>query len=206
MAGCMIYVMWKNVGRRISPDHHHAAQKLTLRAIRQGGIIYGLVFGVLVLAAGATIFVLYHVWVSRRQLRHTAFLLIYSFHLAVMPVMSLCCLAGMLVYRMERRAHEGGHNPTRTLDVILLLAAALGQLVLSYFSLVAALAVGTQGILAGLDVSYSLLSLLELILQNIFIIEGLHRHPNLLAKKKKQRGSIFKVSTPASQVSVLSDE
>lgn len=207
MAGCMIYVMWKNVGRRMSTDHHHVDQKLTLHAIRKAGIIYGLAFGVLVLVAGATIFILYHVWVSRQQHRYTAFLLIYSFHLAVMPVMSLCCLAGMLVHRLERRAHEGGHNPTRTLDVILLVAAALGQLGLSYFSLVAALAVGTQAPLAGLDVSYSLLSLLELILQNIFIIEGLHRHPSLIAKKKKQqRSNIFKVSTPASQVSVPSDE
>ncbi|XP_067465313.1 proton channel OTOP3-like [Thunnus thynnus] len=32
---------------------------------------------------------------------------------------------------------------------------------------------------------------MELILQNIFIIKGLHRHPKLLAKKK-ERSSIFK--------------
>lgn len=203
MAGCMIYVMWKNVGRRMSPGHHHVAQKLTLHIVYQGGIIYGLVFGALVLAAGVTVFILYQVWVSQQRFRLTAFLMFYGYHLAVMPVMSLCCLAGMLVHRLERRANEGGHNPTRTLDVILLVAAALGQLALSYFSLVAALAVGTQGPLAGLDLSYSLLSLLELVLQNIFIIEGLHRHPNLLAKKKeKQRSGIFKVNTPASHVSV----
>lgn len=196
MAGCMIYVLWKNVGRRMDPGHHQAAQKLTVRIVYQGGIIYGLVFGVLVLAAGVTVFVLYQVWVSQSRRRLTAFLLFYGYHLAVMPAMSLCCLAGMLIHRLERRANEGGHNPTRSLDVVLLVAAALGQLALSYFSLVAALAVGTQGPLAGLDLSYSLLSLLELVLQNIFIIEGLHRHPSLLSKK--QRSSIFKVNTPAS--------
>uniref|UniRef100_A0A8C4GQ85 Otopetrin-3 n=1 Tax=Dicentrarchus labrax TaxID=13489 RepID=A0A8C4GQ85_DICLA len=195
MAGCMIYVMWKNVGRRMSPGHQHATQKLTLQIVYHGGIIYGLVFGALVLLAGVTVFILYQVWVSRPELRFTAFLIFYGYHLAIMPVMSLCSLVGMLVYRLERRANEGGHNPTRSLDVILLVAAALGQLALSYFSLVAALAVGTNGPLGELDLSYSLLSLLELILQNIFIIEGLHRHPNLLAKKKeKQRSSIFKVN------------
>ncbi|XP_073345279.1 proton channel OTOP3-like [Pagrus major] len=193
MAGCMIYVMWKNVGRRMSPDHHHITQKLTLHIVYEGGILFGLVFGALVLVAGVTVFILYQVWVGQKQLRLTAFLIFYGYHLAVMPVMSLCCLAGMLVHRLERRAKEGGHNPTRSLDVLLLVAAALGQLALSYFSLVAALAVGTEGPLGSLDLSYSLLSLLELILQNIFIIEGLHRHPNLLAKKKeKQRSSIFK--------------
>ncbi|XP_044035489.1 proton channel OTOP3-like [Siniperca chuatsi] len=193
MAGCMIYVMWKNVGRRMSPGHHHVTQKLTLSIVYQGGIVYSLVFGALVLIAGVIVFILYQVWVSHQQLRFTAFLVFYGYHLAVMPVMSLCSLAGMLVHRVERRANEGGHNPTRSLDVILLVAAGLGQLALSYFSLVAALAVGTRSALGDLDLSYSLLSLLELILQNIFIIEGLHRHPNLLAKKKeKQRSSIFK--------------
>lgn len=196
MAGCMIYVMWKNVGRRMSPGHHHGAQKLTLQIVSQGGIIYGPVFGALVLVAGVAFFVLYQVWVSQQERRVTAFLLFYGYHLAVMPVMSLCCVAGMLVHRLERRVSEGEHNPTRSLDVILLVAAALGQLGLSYFSLVAALAVGTQGLLEGLDLSYSLLSLLELILQNIFIIQGLHRHPNLLGKKREKRwSSIFKVNT-----------
>ncbi|XP_054455379.1 proton channel OTOP3-like [Anoplopoma fimbria] len=195
MAGCMVYVMWKNVGRGMSPAHqHHSTQKLTLRVVYQGGVVFGLVFGALVLAAGVVVFILYQVWVSQRRLRLTAFLIFYGYHLAVMPIMSLCSLVGMLVHRLERRANEEGHNPTRSLDVTLLVAAALGQLALSYFSLVAALAVGTGGPLGDLDLSYSLLSLLELILQNIFIIEGLHRHPNLLTKKKeRQRSRIFKL-------------
>uniref|UniRef100_A0A8D3AGT7 Otopetrin 3 n=1 Tax=Scophthalmus maximus TaxID=52904 RepID=A0A8D3AGT7_SCOMX len=180
MAGCMVYVMWKNVGRRTTGPGHHATQKLTLRVVYQGGLVYGLVLGGLVLVAGVAVFLLYQVWVSQEQLRLAAFLVFYGYHLAVMPVMSCCSLAGMLVHRLERRAHEGGHNPTRSLDVLLLVAAALGQLALSYFSLVAALALGTSGPLGDLDLAYSVLSLLELVLQNIFIIEGLHRHPNLL--------------------------
>uniref|UniRef100_A0A3Q1EN22 Otopetrin 3 n=1 Tax=Acanthochromis polyacanthus TaxID=80966 RepID=A0A3Q1EN22_9TELE len=188
MAGCMIYVVWKNVGRRTSPDHHHADEKFSLQVLFKGGIIFGLVFGGLVLIAGIIIFVLYQIWVSDTESRLTAFLVFYGYHLAIMPIMSLCSLAGVLVHRLERRAHEGGHNPTRSLDVMLLVAAALGQLALSYFSLVAAIAVGTQGPLGDLDLSYSILSLLELILQNIFIIEGLHRHPSLkkLAQEEKK--------------------
>ncbi|XP_076008300.1 proton channel OTOP3-like [Genypterus blacodes] len=193
MAGCMIYVMWKNVGRRMSPaSHPHGAQKLSLRIVYKGGVFFGLLFGVLALVAGVTIFILYQVWVSLPQYRITAFLVFYGYHLAIMPVMSLCSLVGLLVHRLDRRAQEGGHNPTRSLDVILLVGAALGQLALSYFSLVAALAVGTGWPLGELDLSYSLLSLLELVAQNIFIIEGLHRHPSLHAKKKeRQRSSIF---------------
>lgn len=187
MAGCMVYIMWKNVGRRLSPGHHHATQKLTLDLIRQGKVICGLVSGSLVLLVGLVIFILYQLWVDRQQLRRLAFLMLYSYHLAVVPLMSLCCLAGLLVHRMERHVREGGYNPTRNLDVLLLIATASGQLALSYFSFVAAVSVGTQGTVASLDLSYSLLTLLELLLQNTFIIEGLYRHPNLLAEKKKKK-------------------
>ncbi|XP_028989668.1 proton channel OTOP3-like [Betta splendens] len=201
MAACMVYVMWKNVGRSTGPAHGHATHTVTLRvAYGGGGGVYGLALGALVLSAGVTVFVLYQVWVSHPQLRLTAFLLFYGYHLAVMPVMCLCSLAGMLIHRLERRAREAAHNPTRNLDVILLVAAAVGQFTISYFSLVAALAVGTEELLGDLDLSFSLLSLLELILQNIFIIEGLHRHPSLLAKKKeKRRSTVFKLKKKVSE-------
>nr|XP_020460420.1 otopetrin-3-like [Monopterus albus] len=204
MASCMIYVMWKNVGRKTGADHHTVTQKLTLHIISQGRVICGLVFGTLALLSGMAIFILYQVWVSQHDLRFTAFLMFYSYHLVIMPLMSLCCLVGILVHKLERRAHIGGHNPTLKLDVFLLVGAAVGQIALSYFSLVSALAVGTGGLLGDLDLSYSLLSLLELILQNIFIIEGLHRHPHLSVKKKgKQKGNLFKFKkkpvTPAQE-------
>nr|XP_023849509.1 otopetrin-3 [Salvelinus alpinus] len=191
MAGCMLYVMWKNVGRRMSPGSiPHHAQKITLRIVHEGGILFGPLFGGLVLIAGVVVFILYQVWVNRGQHRHTAFLIFYGYHLVVMPIMSLCSLAGLLVHKLERRADERGNNPTRSLDVALLVGAALGQLALSYFSLVAALAVGPSRPLGSLDLSYSLLSLLELLLQNVFIINGLHRHPNLALTKGKGKERI----------------
>ncbi|MBN3307573.1 OTOP3 protein, partial [Amia calva] len=178
MAGCMVYVMWKNVGRHVDPhSHQHGSQKVTLRVVHHGGILYGPLLGILVLLVGIAIFILYQVWVSLQFWRNTAFLLFYGYHLAIIPVMSFCSLAGMIIHKLETRAKDTGHNPTRNLDVVLLVAAALGQLAVSYFSVVAALAMGPNGLLGGLDLSYSLLSLLELVLQNIFIIEGLHRHP-----------------------------
>lgn len=137
---------------------------------------------------------------GQQQRRLAAFLTFYGFHLAVMPVMSLCSLAGTLVQRLERRAHEGGHNPTRSLDVALLVAAALGQIAISYFSLVAALGLGAGAPLAHLELPYALLSLLELGLQNVFIIEGLHRHPSLRAGRRKRTRSIFKVPAAPSHL------
>lgn len=188
LAGCMLYVMWKNVGRHMIVTHYGHAQKITLRIVRRGGILLGLIFGVLVLISGIVVFLLYQVWVGQKDQRLDAFLMFYYFHICVMPAMALCSLVGTLVYRWNKgdstQQHRGGKdkgggmakNPTRSLDVLLLLGAGLGQLSLSYFSLVAALALGAGGILENLHLSYSLLSLLELMLQNIFIIQGLHSH------------------------------
>ncbi|XP_041937957.1 proton channel OTOP2-like [Alosa sapidissima] len=205
MAGCMIYVMWKNVGRGIDPAaHSHQTQKFTLRVVYTGGIFLGLLLGLLVLVVGLTIFVLYQVWVSQEERQLTAFLLFYGYHLVVMPLMSLCSLAGVLVHKLDRRAHEDGHNPTRSLDVMLLVVTALGQLALSYFSLVAALADGVgDPPLGALDLSYSLLSLLELVLQNVFIIEGLHRHPSLRKGRARGRSLIFKKRKTSQEVTVV---
>ncbi|XP_035259289.1 proton channel OTOP3-like isoform X1 [Anguilla anguilla] len=184
MASCLLYVMWKNVGRRTDPRHPEPpARRFTLRMVRRSGVRVGPLAGGVVLLVGVVLFVLYQVWVGQREQRRAAFLLFYGYHLVLVPLMVLASLAGTLVQALERRGQgrrkggwEPGHNPARSLDVLLLLGAALGQLALSYFSLVAALAVGPQGMMGNLDLAYSLLSLLELILQNVFIIDGLNGH------------------------------
>ncbi|KAJ8013502.1 hypothetical protein DPEC_G00030450 [Dallia pectoralis] len=194
MAGCMLYVMWKNVGRRITPGAApHHARKLTFQIVRRSGILLGPLFGLLVLIAGVVVFFLYQFWVNNLQQRTTAFLLFYSYHLVVMPIMSLCSVAGMLIHKLERRAKETGLNPTRSLDVTLLVGAGLGKLTLSYFSLVASLAMGPGESQGNLDLSYSILSLIELLLQNVFIIEGLHRDPSLLKEKRKAKKDMDKM-------------
>ncbi|XP_063077484.1 proton channel OTOP3-like [Engraulis encrasicolus] len=191
MAGCMLYVMWKNVGRRVQAvSSPHPAEKVTLRRLYSGGVPLGAIMGLLVLVAGLTIFILYQVWVRQVAKRFTAFFLFYGYHLVVMPMMALCSLAGTLAHELDRRAREEGHNPTRSLDVLLLVAAALGQLALSYFSVVAALAQGVGDTLGGLDLSYSLLSLLELVMQNVFIIDGLQRHPSLKKGPSRRPGGV----------------
>ncbi|XP_015211466.1 proton channel OTOP3-like [Lepisosteus oculatus] len=188
MAACLLYIMWKNVGRHMEPHSHpEHAQKVTLRVVYHGGVLFGPLVGAVVLLVGIAIFIMYQVWVSSAHGRFTAFVLFYSYHLAVIPVMSFCSLAGVIIHKIEARAQDMGHNPTRSLDVILLLGTALGQLSICYFSVVAAWGMGPSGILGGLDLSYSLLSLLELILQNIFIIEGLHRHPDITQRQSRRK-------------------
>uniref|UniRef100_A0AAR2JSR8 Otopetrin 3 n=1 Tax=Pygocentrus nattereri TaxID=42514 RepID=A0AAR2JSR8_PYGNA len=185
LAGCMLYVMWKNVGRHTTAPHSGHSQKITLRILCYGGILLGPVLGLLVLISGVVIFVLYQVWVGQRGMRIKAFMLFYGFHLGVMPLMALCAMAGT--------AGRSAKNPTRRLDVFLLVGSGLGQLFLSYSSLVAALAMGPSDVMESLDLSYSLLSLLELVLQNVFIIQGLQDHKHFgqkRAEKETSEGSV----------------
>ncbi|MBN3279259.1 OTOP3 protein, partial [Polyodon spathula] len=174
-AGCMLYVMWKNVGRRVEPHPPTPSGRLQLGASK---IILGPFLGVMALLSGIFIFTVYQVKVGRATGRQLAFVLFYSYQLVVLPAMSLCSLAGVVICKLEEKALDASLNPTRRLDALLLVGAALGQFSISYFSLVAALTTGLSGLLQSLELSYSLLSLNELLLQTLFIIEGLHRHPS----------------------------
>ncbi|KAG9283561.1 otopetrin-3-like [Astyanax mexicanus] len=223
LAGCMLYVMWKNVGRHVTDIYTEHAQKSSLRSVLRGGVRFGPVLGLLVLLTGATVFVLYHVWVGQSTEQSTAFILFYCFHLALMPIMALCSLAATMVQNKkvqkqrrceERReikemkeikqdlrcrveeVHNGSKNPTQSLDVVLLVGTAVGQLFLSYLSLVAALALEPIDIISNLDLSYSMLCVVELVLQNIFIIKGLHllKHNHLHPPTHLHQHSSLKTS------------
>ncbi|XP_037389780.1 proton channel OTOP3-like [Pygocentrus nattereri] len=209
LASCMLYVMWKNVGRHMSSIHTEAAQKRSPFSVLCGRVLLGPLLGLLVLLTGVIVFVLYHMWVVQNAKRLAALMVFYFFHLGLMPIMALCSLAGTMVQKMNVREQDGhqrkqnpgrmiklqgSKNPTKSLDVALLLGTAVGQLSLSYLSLVAALALGSSDIVSNLDLSYSLLSMVELVLQNVFIIRGLHLHnhaPHSSLKANEKEKSAF---------------
>ncbi|XP_028674341.2 proton channel OTOP3-like [Erpetoichthys calabaricus] len=173
-SACMLYVMWKNVGRR---PHHQNPPPSPLEKLQLGArrLMLGSALGTMCLIAGLCIFILYQVQVGMQKGRHQAFLLFYSYHLVVLPVMLCCSLVGTIIHRLEDTEVDSSHNPSRRLDISLLIGSSLGHLAISYFSLVAALGVVFHQLSNWLDFTYSLLSLFQVVCQNIFIIEGLHR-------------------------------
>uniref|UniRef100_A0AAR2M160 Otopetrin 3 n=1 Tax=Pygocentrus nattereri TaxID=42514 RepID=A0AAR2M160_PYGNA len=186
LASCMLYVMWKNVGRHMSSIHTEAAQKRSPFSVLCGRVLLGPLLGLLVLLTGVIVFVLYHMWVVQNAKRLAALMVFYFFHL------------GLMMIKLQ-----GSKNPTKSLDVALLLGTAVGQLSLSYLSLVAALALGSSDIVSNLDLSYSLLSMVELVLQNVFIIRGLHLHNHAphssLKANEKEKSAFSKVSFTTSK-------
>ncbi|KAM5273352.1 proton channel OTOP3 [Ctenodactylus gundi] len=169
----VLFVMWKNVGRRLvgHTGTHPSAP------FRLHGVIFGPLLGLLVLVAGVCIFVLFQIEATGPAIARQYFTFYYAFYVAALPTMSLACLLGTAIHRLEERELDTLKNPTRSLDVVLLMGAALGQMGIAYFSIVAIVATRPRELLNQLILAYSLLLILQHITQNLFIIEGLHRRP-----------------------------
>lgn len=167
--------MWKNVGRPVE-DHSHRRVKFQPK-----DVCCGPVAGVLVVLAGLVIFIMYEVLVLKEEeeeeSRDTALTIYFIANVVIASLMVLSTVIGCVVYRLDNREHVSGKNPTRSLDVGLLVGASIGQFVISYFTVVAVVATGASGRLNALDLSWAVLMVLQLGLQNYFIIEGLHREP-----------------------------
>ncbi|KAG8446340.1 hypothetical protein GDO86_013973 [Hymenochirus boettgeri] len=172
-ASAMSYVMWKNVGRVMSQHHHH-----TKHTFQMGSMFVGLILGIGVLVSGLGVFIVYEIEVEPIETRSQALLMFYIFNITALSLMSVGSLAGTIIYRFDKRDLDNHKNPTRTLDVVLLLGAAIGQYGISYYSIVAMVASLPGDQLHSLILVCSLLMILQHTLQNTFIIEGLHRQPH----------------------------
>uniref|UniRef100_A0A670JBB1 Otopetrin 3 n=1 Tax=Podarcis muralis TaxID=64176 RepID=A0A670JBB1_PODMU len=169
----MLYVMWKNVGRRIAQHHSTCAKP----RFKPHGVIFGPLLGIFAVITGICIFMVYQVQATSSSPSHQAFILYYSYYIVLLPVMTLGALIGTITHGLEERELDTLKNPTRSLDVILLMGAALGQIGISYFSIVAIVATDPTDLLNSIILAYSVSLIIQHITQNIFIIEGLHRQP-----------------------------
>lgn len=174
-ASAMAYVMWKNVGRQVD-EHTHQRVRFYLR-----DVCLGPAAGMVLVVVGLATFVVYEVDVviEDQQKRDMALMIHYVMNLVALTLMSLSSLVGCVIYRLDERDHVSGKNPTRSLDVGLLVAASMGQFTINYFTIVAVVATGAKDYLNGLNLACSLQTVVQLSLQNFFIIVGLHRQPFL---------------------------
>nr|XP_046270468.1 proton channel OTOP2 [Scatophagus argus] len=172
-AAAMAYVMWKNVGRLVEDHSHHSIK------FRPKDVCLGPLTGLFLVVAGLVTFIVYEVYILKEdeEKRNDALLIHFVMNIVIVSMMSLSTVIGCIVYRLDHREHVSEKNPTRSLDVALLVGASMGQFIISYFSIVAVVATGARGYLDALNLSWAVLMVLQLGLQNYFIIEGLHREP-----------------------------
>ncbi|XP_077413244.1 proton channel OTOP2 [Vanacampus margaritifer] len=172
-ASAMAYVMWKNVGRLVD-DHGRSRAKFRPREVLMGPVL-----GFLLVVVGVVTFVVYEVEITfdDQAVRRDALLIHFVMNIVIVSLMCVSTAAGCVIYRLDRREHVSEKNPARSLDVQLLVGASMGQFIISYFSAVAVVATGVRDNLDALNLSWAVLMVLQLCLQNYFIIEGLHREP-----------------------------
>ncbi|XP_072550080.1 proton channel OTOP2 [Salminus brasiliensis] len=182
-ASAMTYVMWRNVGRLVDdhPPHEH---HFHLR-----DVLLGPAGGLVVVVAGLATFVVYEVDVTavEEEKRDMALTLYYITNTVTIALMTIVTVVGCIIYRLERREHASGKNPTRSLDMGLLVGSSMGQFTVSYFTIVAVLASGVDGYVNALNLAWSVLTVVELCVQNVFIMEGIRREPH----HDVRRASIF---------------
>ncbi|XP_062421862.1 proton channel OTOP2 isoform X1 [Pungitius pungitius] len=173
-ASAVTYVMWTNVGRPAEAPSSPQSVKFSLKDVCLGSVT-----GTLLVVAGLVTFVVYKVDIltEDEKNRNEALLIHFITNAVIVSLMCLSTAIGCVVYRLDRREHVSAKNPTRSLDARLLLAASLGQFLISYFTVVAVAATGGGGHLDALNLSWAVLTVLQLGLQNYFIVEGLYREP-----------------------------
>lgn len=171
IAAAMAYVMWKNVGRLVEDGSHH---KLKFQ-LKDAGL--GPVLGLLLVVAGLVTFILYEVYLQKdnEEQRNMALLVHFIMNIVIVSLMSLSTVIGCVVYRLDHRERVSEKNPSRSLDVGLLVGASMGQFIISYFTIVAVVATEARGHLNALNLAWAVLLVLQIALQNYFIIEGLNR-------------------------------
>ncbi|AWP18993.1 putative otopetrin-2-like [Scophthalmus maximus] len=174
-ASAMAYVMWKNVSR-VADEHSHHKIKFSLR-----NVFLGPVTGMLLVVAGLATFIVYEMEMKKESDddndKEKYVMMHFVMNIVIVTMMSISTVIGCAIYKVDHREHVSEKNPTRSLDVGLLVGASLGQFVISYFTIVAMIATGAKGYLNRLNLAWGILMVIQLGLQNFFIIEGLHLEP-----------------------------
>lgn len=174
-ASAMAYVLWKNVGRVLDEHGHHHIK------FRLKDIYLGPVAGVLLVISGLATFIVYEIEMQKddsdENKKNNALMMHFVINIVIVLLMSVTTVIGYAMFKVDHREHVSEKNPTRSLDVGLLVGSSLGQFIISYFTIIAMIATGAKGHLNRLSLTGAILMVIQLGLQNFFIIEGLHREP-----------------------------
>ncbi|XP_067386416.1 proton channel OTOP1 [Emydura macquarii macquarii] len=170
LASTVLYVVWKNIGRKVEHHQQHKTQ------FKFHGIAVGMIFGLIVLISTIAIVVVYLIQIGRSK--HKSELALIMFYIYAVSVLTLMCAAGivaLLIYRLEERSLDNSKNPARKLDADLLVGTASGSWLLSWGSILAIICAQDHPAYTWYNLPYSILVIIEKYIQNVFIIESIHR-------------------------------
>ncbi|KAG8134990.1 hypothetical protein E2320_008055 [Naja naja] len=166
----MLYVVWKNIGRKVEYLQPHK------RPFKFQGTAIGSILGLVVFITTIAVVVVYLIQIGRSKLKSE--LALIMFYLYALTVLALMCAAGIvaiLIYRLEDNSLDISKNPARKLDADLLVGTASGSWLLSWGSILAITCAQSHPAYTWFSLPYSVLVIIEKYIQNLFIIESIHR-------------------------------
>uniref|UniRef100_F6Q5P7 Otopetrin 1 n=1 Tax=Equus caballus TaxID=9796 RepID=F6Q5P7_HORSE len=177
LASTMLYVLWKNVGRKVDSHQHRKIQ------FKFHGVMVGLVLGVTVLAATIGVVVVYLIQIGRSKTKsESALIMFYLYAITLLMLMGAAGLVGIQIYRIDEKSLDESKNPARKLDVDLLVGTAFGSWLISWGSILAIFCAESCPPYTWYNLPYSVLVIVEKYIQNLFIIESTHREPEKLSE------------------------
>ncbi|XP_037385454.1 proton channel OTOP1 [Talpa occidentalis] len=177
LASTMLYVLWKNIGRKVDS---HQPPKMQLKF---HGVVVGSALGLTVLAATIGVVVVYLVQIGRSKTRsESALTMFYLYAIALLALMGAAGLLGICIYRIDEKSLDESKNPARKLDTELLVGTASGSWLISWGSLLAIFCAEACPPYTWYNLPYSILVIVEKYIQNVFIIESTHREPEKLCQ------------------------
>ncbi|EFB17453.1 hypothetical protein PANDA_012456, partial [Ailuropoda melanoleuca] len=175
LASTTLYVLWKNVGRRVDSQPHRNVQ------FKFPGVMAGSVLGLTVLAATIGVVVVYLIQIGRSKTKsESALIMFYLYAIALLMLMGAAGLLGIRIYRIDEKSLDESRNPARKLDADLLVGTASGSWLISWGSILAILCAEARPPYTWFNLPYSVLVIAEKYIQNLFIIESIHREPEKL--------------------------
>ncbi|XP_044537696.1 proton channel OTOP1 [Gracilinanus agilis] len=172
LASTMFYVLWKNTGRKIESHQHPKIQ------FKFHGVMMGTVVGLTVLATTIAIVVVYLIQIGRSKTKsESALIMFYVYATVSLMVMIIAGIVGVWIYRTEETSLDESKNPARKLDSDLLIGTASGSWLISWGSILAIICAEKHPAYTWYNLPYSILVILEKYIQNLFIIESIHRKP-----------------------------
>ncbi|EHH25748.1 Otopetrin-1 [Macaca mulatta] len=177
LASTMLYVLWKNIGRKVDSHQHQKMQ------FKSDGVTVGAVLGLTALAATIAVVVVYLIHIGRSKTKsESALIMFYLYAITLLMLMGAAGLAGIRIYRIEEKSLDESKNPARKLDSDLLVGTASGSWLISWGSILAILCAEDHPRYTWYNLPYSILVMVEKYIQNLFIIESIHREPEKLSE------------------------
>ncbi|XP_076993194.1 proton channel OTOP1 [Tamandua tetradactyla] len=177
LASTMLYVLWKNIGRHVEIHPH---QKVPFKF---NGVTVGSALGLMVLATTIGVVVVYLIQIGRSKTKsESALIMFYLYAITLLVVMGGAGLLGTWIYRLDEKSLDESKNPARKLDTDLLVGTASGSWFISWGSILAMLCAEACPLYTWFNLPYSILVIVEKYIQNLFIIESIHREPERLSE------------------------